>query len=545
MRHFAIYNLKWPERVGGVTQTALDFENNSTREWAKRTASALLAAQDRKSMASTSSRPAKRRRDADEDADPAPPVKKAKVGTGRPRGRPPKNKVGMSKQARAMLTAMPASPSSSGSGSGRRSGRARMPSLKMRESEPPKGRIGTRSQAPLSSASVGTQSSSLTSAASEAQAREPTPEVVEQEQEQSAGAGADADGVQPPSSPSKPPTPKSLAVAAQPRESNGRFGKKASTNGRYMRKNFTAKSGSRRMARAHRALQAKLAQAKVEATEEKIALYAALEIQTPVRADDSEVSHSVDVQMEFELQEDEMDEDEDEDMRENKRPLLIKEDEDLDENTLPSLSFRQTLSGGSKVGGGLLSRPNPMTFARRKWTSADDSTDFKAPEIPSLQRVRSSSTDDDGDLPVTPDDGVEPPVVVVDSLRLEKLAKERERNVSDVEMVEDEQDEDAEYSTPPVPYIRPAWPSSSFGGSLTSRPSPFNLAKRRWGPGPSNLSSGASKSSVRSARPARAEREADFGDATENASRELEDDEEWSGGESVSCCALVISTSGC
>ena len=143
MRHYAIYNLKWPERVGGsFNPTPLDFEHNPTREWARKTNSALWNLPPCKAPAAPNQapakKPAKRRRDAEEETEASPPVKKPKVGTGRPRGRPPKNKVGMSKEARELLASAPAS-------NGRRSGRARVPSLKMRENEQPKRRISTRS----------------------------------------------------------------------------------------------------------------------------------------------------------------------------------------------------------------------------------------------------------------------------------------------------------------------------------------------------------------------------------------------------------------
>ena len=255
MRHYAIYAVRWPERfpldgTPAFVPTPRDHRSSTPAYLSQKNLAALnhkLSNAASASRSASASRPPERqplKRLRTEEAEPPPSPKRQKVvppPPARGRGRPPKNKVGMSTKARELLGV-----------SERRSGRARVPSLKLRESEPPsKGQSSSASNAPVSSASASSTASSHVATLSTH-----TPPHGSDAHEHHLRSS----GTNPPATPSTPvaaktetasklPTPKSLAVASQPRESNGRFGKKASTNGRYMRKNFHFTAGGRRMMR--------------------------------------------------------------------------------------------------------------------------------------------------------------------------------------------------------------------------------------------------------------------------------------------------------
>ncbi|KAI0358754.1 hypothetical protein OH77DRAFT_1421217 [Trametes cingulata] len=490
MRHFAIYAVKWPCRLptdGTPAFLPTPRENRSitpAHASSARVSHAALATLNHKlshaasgtrsASASTSHNPYKRQRTID-DGEEAPPPKRQKLQISKRRGRPPKNKVGMSSKAKELLGV-----------NERRSERTRRPSLKLRESEPPpktKPSTPPLAKAPVSSSStssISTSSSSTTdSSLSTSQS-----EVVEQT------VPSETNGPNAPTTPVavkkevvKIMTPKSLAVAAQPREANGRFGKKESTNGRYMRKNFHFTAGGRRLARGRKPKQepkAPLAEVKKEGDGSSAA-----QVAEAPPAGDANLSIS---------QKRVLDDVEAVDEEERaKRPKLAEEDHvqvkiegedgDLsaasneeasqDEDERLFLRPRLTTTKGS---GGLLSRPNPLTFARRKWTSVPPED---PPEIPNAGSSCGphSSTDDDTDLPVTPQDDVEHPVVAVDDGDLE----------DDFDDYDDYEDDDKSDGSPERVTFRPALGmgigmKSSFAGPMSFKPSPFNLARRRWGP---------------------------------------------------------------
>lgn len=212
MRHHAIYNVKWPERCYSDGSKAfdvspprpwrgplLDKEKEKERELEKakeqeqrekalsqshsvrlgntskaksasvsrsRGSSAVpvnRASGSKKPMSSLGKRAREMEKEREEngqhhDAQEEHVRKRTKLPTGRPRGRPPKTRVGMSARAQEMLGTGPSTslstplPGPSGASTsisasisvgndGRRSGRARIPSLKLRESEQPPGSV--------------------------------------------------------------------------------------------------------------------------------------------------------------------------------------------------------------------------------------------------------------------------------------------------------------------------------------------------------------------------------------------------------------------
>ena len=515
MRHLAIYATRWPERMptdGTPAFAPLSRENrgNTPAHLVQKSLpisnhKVPSAPSASRSASAVEKRPLKRQRTV-EAKEQAPPPKRQKIttsasgsastATGRPRGRPPKNKVGMSTKARELLGV-----------SERRSGRARVPSLKLRESEPPsKGKgspIASSSKAPLSTASTSSSSSS-NSDSSDSSLSAPHPEANDRHHLRSFGSALPPEPTTPVSikteAAPKLPTPKSLAVASQPREANGRFGKKATTNGRYQRK-FCVGAGGRKVARGRRTnkVRPKAIDAGPNGDGEVGAGGEVARVQAVERlasASDGALS-----QLPKRSHYESGDEDEDEE-RSKRRKMEADEEEELqvqikvegEEADLSGTSyeeeaeeeeeeepqpFRRPLLTASKSGAGLLSRPNPLTFARRKWTSSVPPEDPE--EIPvheDLYLPQSSSTEDDTDLPVTPEDDRDHPVVIVDKS-------------GDADPAESDQQEDlgneSDESTERM-FVRPRlMVKSAYGGSrsLTFKPNPLNMSRRRWGPTPS------------------------------------------------------------
>ncbi|KAI0829727.1 hypothetical protein BC628DRAFT_1314462 [Trametes gibbosa] len=487
MRHFAIYAVKWPSRLptdGTSAFLPTPRDNRSitpAHASSARVSHAALATLNHKlSHAASASRAAsisapphpshqlKRQRAADHDED-VPSPKRPKLPSGRPRGRPPKNKVGMSSKAKELLGV-----------NERRSERTRRPSLKLRESEPPPKvkptpppPVNAPVSSPLSTSSVTTlplstsQSDEDNHVHDEENAHIPpkTPVVIKREVV-------------------KIPTPKSLAVAAQPREANGRFGKKESTNGRYMRKNFQITAGGRRLARGRRAKQEPKPPVVPEVKSEGERNATTQNVDLPLvddapaasqkRAHETSeapvaegggkrlrVVEEVEMHVEVKIEGEEGD-------------LSAASNEDTSQDEEEQLFLRPRMTA-SKSGMTLLSRPNPHSFARRKWTSVP-------PEEPTAFSTTTSSsgphspTDDDADLPNTPQGDVEhQPAVAVD-----------EGDLSD-ECDDDYEDADKSDGSPERVTFRPALGMGmgrkpGFVGPMTFKPSPFNLARRRWGP---------------------------------------------------------------
>ena len=408
----------------------------------------------------TSSRPdasisassgAKRRHETEDESHPS---KKHRASTGRPRGRPPKKQPTMSAQARELLQ-------TDLSNDGRRSGRNRIPSLKVRESSPPSSpvspssssalrlRISPRKNPNSASAPVDGEHVSLGDFSISAPPRPVTP---------------------PPNGSSQPPvvtkTPKSMAVASQPREANGRFGRKYATNGRHTRKKYM--------------MGGKLNRAR--------------KVNLIIRQDDGQQDTGQSDESEREEVEDslvfgsqplnnvlgrEVTEDRDMFTPSNARNRFQEDfvmeagpskadgfgtdgegydedDEEEDDNDVEEVTYACEHSPVARVGRGLLSRPNPIAFARRKWTRADDGD--------ASDREDDQSDEGYGYLSNREDDP-------------------ESDDMSPREGDEDEQDEDEGYSG------RPRFPSrllsrGPYLGPMTLKPSPLNLARRRWAPDP-------------------------------------------------------------
>ncbi|KAI0769377.1 hypothetical protein BD413DRAFT_82867 [Trametes elegans] len=523
MRHFAIYAVKWPHRVptdGTSAFIPTPRENRSMTPAycsSARVSHAVLAtlnqklsraasaAGSRSVSASVPHHPHKRQRTPEEDEDDEPSPKRQKLPSGRKRGRPPKNKVEMSHKARELL----------GVSNGRRSERTSRPSLKLRESEPPpKTRSATAagvgtgadagskapdSSAPNSSASSAATDSSLISSRSDnngpgtpgggsAQESPPTTPVVKKEVV-------------------KIPTPKSLAVAAQPREANGRFGKKESTNGRYMRKNFHLSAGGRRLSRFRKPK----TDSKPDSTEGKTdsdGSGAALSGGSSSSGSDDSPTNSpqkrahddderaegeerskrvkvigveeVHVRVKIEGEEADLSGASSEDVsQEDEEEDDEEEDEEGEEEEQLFLRPRLT---ATKSGIGLLSRPNPLNYARRKWTSVPPEDLAEIPAATGSSGLH-SSTDDDADLPITPQDDLEQHPIAT-SVADDDLGKSADLQDEYDEYDDGEEDEGSDDSYERVT-LRPALAiKSRFGGPMSFKPHPFNFARRRWGPSP-------------------------------------------------------------
>ncbi|GBE81328.1 predicted protein [Sparassis crispa] len=448
MRHFAIYAMKWPDRVAsdggaGFVPTPREDSVPLGASWTRKITKTSLAALDHKLAAAASSttlpkRPYKRRRVV-EDVGDERPVKKKKTSTGRPRGRPPKNKVGMSIKAKELLNV--------GVPKGRRSGRARVPSLKLRESETPKLAM------PFSLLPKPSSTSSLSATESD----DPIDVIGDGPEEPTVEGNSNSDDSPQSEDSPKLLTPKSLAVASQPREKNGRFGKKADTNGRYMRKNFQFTVGGRRFSRAHKALNRAKYRSRILRRPE-----------TSESEDDRPLIEDLMSHKRYEIEEEK-----EEDERPSKRLRLEEEslspDEDEEDDGNPFLLPSDSeLPQRSHAGLALFRAPNPMTFARRKWAPMLTGDSAAIADSTDGTQV---STDEDVDLPITPEDDVDPALTISEPLDLDEIEGR-------LETVDDD-DGDSVSSRPLL--------SATYVPKLTFRPSPINLAKRRWAPVPSRL----------------------------------------------------------
>ena len=466
MRHYAIYAVRWPERVpsdGTPAFLPTPREHRSTTP-AYLSQKNLATLNHKLSHAASSSRSASHsgagerrpfKRQRTEEAETPPSPKRQKVAPllpARGSGGLPKNKVGMSTKARELLGV-----------NERRSGRARVPSLKLRESEPPpKGRSVSSSNAPISLAST---SSTMSSNPAESSPSLNSPQGESYDRHlRSSGSNPPVQPVTPVAVKSgftKVPTPKSLAVASQPRESNGRFGKKASTNGRYMRKNFGLTARGRRVFRTKpkfSKIEGKEAAQTVGLSSQKRGLRDEVDTEDGERGKRLRMGSEEEVLVEVKIEGEEGD-------------LSATSNEEgpgsADEGE--PQRFRRPLLMGARSGPGLFSRPNPLTFARRKWISSAPSDDL--PEI-AYSAVPSSggqiSTDDDAELPGTPAEDVDRTVDIVDDEE-DTPTRDDDADVSDD-------------STERV-YCRPKLSvKPGFAGPLTFKPNPLNMARRRWGP---------------------------------------------------------------
>ena len=214
---------------------------------------------------------------------------------------------------------------------------------------------------------------------------------------------------------------KSLAVQNQPRDSNGRFGKKGLSNGRFARKKFARLAASAALSRAQRAIERGKVKSWLERRMEEGARKRA-------RSEGEEGVHSGD-----------------------------------SVDSEPTVLQRPSLSVVPFKGIGLFKSPNPLSFARRTWTTPSEIPDVDDAVAPSDRLNDPATTSgEESELPVTPDDPYPSSLVAGVS---GTVARKRLH----IEI------EDGESSVESLPHI-PAYPV----GTLTLNRSPFSFARRRW-----------------------------------------------------------------
>ncbi|KAI0051836.1 hypothetical protein FA95DRAFT_141067 [Auriscalpium vulgare] len=344
----------------------------------------------------------------------------AKTSTGRPVGRPRKVQV------KGLLR-----------GAWSRSGRAQIPSVKAREGDPPVKRKRGRPRlhplpepgqaAPPRPAPAKPKAATVAVKRAAAVSAPPKLPVPTRARPTSAAMDVDSsDDIVPktesasaPVSSSSVRTAKSRAVDDQPRESNGRFGKKAATNGMYVRRRFGVAPPSRRT-RSQRAEQRGQTQEDDADGDE-----------------DGEGARTGDGDTEMA-----------EDEHRPKRPRYDDVGEEASSRSVSRVARRA-------VGNGLSFAPNPIAFARRAWATAPATRPNLRP-APDRDVVEVASTDDedDSDGPVTPEDAGSLPV-----------------RVTHEEVPDDEVEE--------LVLKMPARTRLSSGSTLW-KPSPVNFATRRW-----------------------------------------------------------------
>jgi histone-lysine N-methyltransferase SUV420H len=378
MRHFAIYAQQWPARlasqaVGPVTRD--DLETSS-----RRPAQKSLPAVEQKHASGGEERPAKRRK-----IEQAPVVEmsaKAKellMPPKRKRGRPrkyplPEEEAPKRKRGRPRKTSPPRPP-------------------------PPKPRAAT-----------------------------PVIKVVTPRTSSPARSRRD------PASPSSSRghlKPKSLAVQLQPRDSNGRFGKKANTNGRFVRKKVNTIRSS--ATRTQRALQRTKVKRWLGDTAKGPTPLANGKRRTSIVPDDSP--------------------------RPSKKLRSGLHLGDGDEDPVPPNPSGSSSSRFKGINGSLLCRPNPTNFARRTWAPpfGEDSSPEDEDAESSLRTLESESNG-----PVTPEDHTPLPILGVDQF----LFKEKPVDIKHEDVA------------PHRPMPRPL--AHGISTILTFKPSPVNFARRRW-----------------------------------------------------------------
>ncbi|KAH0827460.1 hypothetical protein J3R83DRAFT_4148 [Lanmaoa asiatica] len=234
--------------------------------------------------------------------------------------------------------------------------------------------------------------------------------------------------------------PKSLAVKSQPRDSNGRFGKKATTNGRFVRKRTgILRSGS---PRARRVLQ----RAKVERwlgdKQEQL--------ETNGKAEDLSVLASGKRRRAISP---------DESPRPSKKLRGSSRSGDGDEVPVPHNPSGSSSLRFKGLNAGLLCRPNPTNFARRTWAPPpEDSSPDDEDAEGSLPTIESESNG-----PVTPQDHTPLPIPSPDQFPFQG-----------------KHGVDSKFEEPAPRLPTPRRSTHSVSTILTFKPSPINFARRRW-----------------------------------------------------------------
>ena len=385
----------------------------TSTQYRKVTPSALVAVNRKLAGAATTANH-KRQVEPVEDGDLRPSKKKKPVVAA---VRTSITKVTMSANARQIL-------SGSSAADGRRSSRPRVPSLKLRENEPaaPKTRVSPRRYPP-----------SISSLSAVPDSPDPLPALPV-----SPTTPTSTTPVSP-----KSATPKSLAVAAQPRDANGRFGKKAATNGRFIRKTL----------RKHYTLGHKM-------LPRPTAIKTIITLENDDQDDDQDADDDdqySDPFTEVEFGEEALEDvvlkrtsDSDQDESPRKR-IRISESDASD--TSPTTSPRFTMGRGS------LLRPNPIAFARRKWAVEEEHSSF-----PSASKTQSYT---DSGVKIERVSSLAPAAIIT--------SKHSEPQEADPPIGSD---------TSPILSGTPSRPLAPAArmARLTFRPSPMNLARRRWAP---------------------------------------------------------------
>ena len=216
---------------------------------------------------------------------------------------------------------------------------------------------------------------------------------------------------------------KSLAVQNQPRDSNGRFGKKGLSNGRFARKKFARLAANAALSRAQRAIERGKVKSWLERRMEETT-----QLRKRLRSEGEEGVPSGDFM-----------------------------------DSEPTVLRRPSLSVAPFKGIGLFKSPNPLSFARRTWISPSEVPDVDDAVAPSDRLNDPATTSgEESEPPVTPDDPYPSSLVA-------GVSGTAARKRLHIEI------EDGESSVGSLPHIT-AYPV----GTLTLNRSPFSFARRRW-----------------------------------------------------------------
>lgn len=392
MRHFAIYAHSWPARL--ASQVVVPVPRDDGESSSRRPTQKNVPAMEPKHAAGSEERPAKRRK-----TDQGPIVE-------------------MSDKAKELLLAPK-----------RKRGRPRKHPMTEEIPKRKRGRPRKSSPARLSRALPPSKSQTSTPTKT-VRPRISPPASVRSRSEP--GSPSSSRGVL---------KPKSLAVKSQPRDSNGRFGKKATTNGRYVRKRFgTMRSGSTRAqrvlqrARVERWLGDKQEQLETNDEAEELHVLASGKRGRASTPDDSPRPSKI--------------------LRSSPRSA------DGDEDPAPRNPNGSSLLRFRGLNAGLLCRPNPTNFARRTWAPplAEDASPDDEDAEGSLPTIESESNG-----PVTPQDRTPLPIPSPDQLMFQGKPSLESKI------------EEAASRLP-----TPRHSTHSISTILTFKPSPINFARRRW-----------------------------------------------------------------
>ncbi|KAH7888414.1 hypothetical protein F5I97DRAFT_694832 [Phlebopus sp. FC_14] len=391
MRHFAIYGQPWPARLASqvVFPVIKDDADTSTRRAALKSSGTV----EEKHAPRAEERPVKRRK-----TEPAPAVE-------------------MSAKAKELLIPMK-----------RKRGRPRKYPLP--EDQPPKRKRGRPRKDDLSRSCPPSSPKSrpTTSMVEDVKSRATSPASTSSQSDDSSASSVQF-------------RTKSLAVQLQPRDSNGRFGKKATTNGRYRRKKGSPSrshpTGDQRT--SQRTMVKRWLEGKEEDLRQKDASV------SPVLNGKRTASSALAEQSRPGKR-----------LRSHSGPA-----DEADRVPLGSSSLAGTSSLRFKgVNGSLLCRPNPTNFARRKWAPPSDEESPQEDED-AVSSFRTMESESNG--PVTPDDRTPLPVLGADRF---PFTGRLEINIKT--------EENAQCRSTPQPAAH------GISNVLTFKPSPVNFARRRW-----------------------------------------------------------------